>query len=86
MQRKLQKLRQSDDEAVKQSGLILDFDEIARKGSMSREEITIAKAGKPHARLVPLEPAKERPLGFVHVPFDESFFEPLPDAELSAWE
>ena len=50
------------------------------------EEITIAKAGKPHARLVPLEPAKERPLGFVHVPFDESFFEPLPDAELSAWE
>jgi prevent-host-death family protein len=50
------------------------------------EEITIAKAGKPYARLVPLEPAKERPLGFVHAPFDEAFFEPLPDDELSAWE
>jgi formate dehydrogenase major subunit len=43
MQRNLQKLRQSDEESVKKTGLILDFDEIARKGSMSREEISIAK-------------------------------------------
>jgi prevent-host-death family protein len=50
------------------------------------EEITIAKAGKPYARLVPLEPPKARPLGFVHAPFDEAFFDPLPEDELAAWE
>ncbi len=43
MQRNLQNLRRSDEEAVKQAGLVLDFDEIARKGSMSREETAIAK-------------------------------------------
>ena len=43
MQRKLQSLRRSDEEAVKEAGLVLDFDEIARKGSMSREETAIAK-------------------------------------------
>jgi prevent-host-death family protein len=50
------------------------------------EEITIAKAGKPYARLVPLEPATERPLGFVHAPFDDAFFDPLPEDEIAAWE
>ena len=43
MQRKLQNLRRSDEEAIKEAGLVLDFDEIARKGSMSREETAIAK-------------------------------------------
>ncbi len=43
MQRNLSKLRRSEEEAVKATGLVLDFDEIARKGSMSREEISIAK-------------------------------------------
>jgi sulfite reductase beta subunit-like hemoprotein/NADPH-dependent glutamate synthase beta subunit-like oxidoreductase/ferredoxin len=43
MQRNLSKVRRSDEEAVKEAGLVLDFDEIARKGSMSREEISIAK-------------------------------------------
>lgn len=43
MQRDLSQKRQSDEEAVKAAGLVLDFDEIARKGSMSREEIAIAK-------------------------------------------
>ncbi|MGD0900551.1 MAG: FAD-dependent oxidoreductase, partial [Thermoguttaceae bacterium] len=51
MQRRLQHQRRSDEEAVKEAGLILDFDEIARKGSMSREEISIAKAyGIYHSR------------------------------------
>lgn len=49
------------------------------------EEIIIAKAGKPYARLVPLEPAPKRRLGFVDVPIDDAFFEPLPDDELAAW-
>ena len=43
MQRNLLKLHRSDEESVKECGLVLDFDEIARKGSMSREEISIAK-------------------------------------------
>ncbi len=50
------------------------------------EEIIIAKAGKPYARLVPLEPAGKRPLGFVSAPIDDAFFEPLPEEELAAWE
>jgi prevent-host-death family protein len=49
------------------------------------EEIIIAKAGKPYARLVPLEPGTKRTLGFVEAPIDEAFFEPLPDDELVAW-
>jgi formate dehydrogenase major subunit len=51
MQRNLKNLRRSDDEAIKESGLILDFDEIARKGSISREELIVAKAyGIYHSR------------------------------------
>jgi prevent-host-death family protein len=48
------------------------------------EEIIIAKAGKPLARLVPVVPV-ERPLGFVHADVDAAFFEPLPEQELEAW-
>ena len=43
MQRNLDKQLRSDEEVIKDAGLILDFDEIARKGSMSREEIAIGK-------------------------------------------
>ena len=49
------------------------------------EEIILAKAGKPYAKLVPLVQS-ERELGFVEGTVLESFFEPLPDDELSAWE
>jgi len=50
------------------------------------EEIIIAKNGEPWARLVPLAaPAPRRP-GLVHCAIDATFFEPLPDAELDAWE
>lgn len=53
------------------------------------EEIVIAKAGRPCARLVPLEPPPERVLGRYRdrdgeVP--DSLFEPLAEAELAAWE
>ncbi len=53
------------------------------------EEVIIAKAGKPVARLVPVEAKKERrklgrlPAGF-HVPDD--FDDPLPDDILDAFE
>jgi prevent-host-death family protein len=48
------------------------------------EEITLAKAGKPYARLVPLEKPK-RKLGFIKGRVDDEFFDPLPDAELDVW-
>ena len=53
------------------------------------EEIVIAKAGAPCARLVPLDPPPERVLGRYRdrdgeVP--DSVFEPLDAADLAAWE
>jgi len=50
------------------------------------DEITIAKAGTPVARLVSVTSgAARRPGGFSFDIGDE-FFEALPDAELGAWE
>ena len=43
MQRNLEKKLRCDEEIIKDAGLILDYDEIARKGSMSREESAISK-------------------------------------------
>ncbi len=43
MQRRLQFLRRSEDEDIKDAGLVLDFDEMARKGVMSKEEKNVAK-------------------------------------------
>lgn len=51
------------------------------------EEIVLGKAGKPYAKLVPLTRGDSRKLGFLkgfHV--DKSFFDPLPEEELAAWE
>jgi len=48
------------------------------------EEIVLAKAGKPYARLVPLE-HKPRVPGIVQGKVDDAFFEPLPDEELALW-
>jgi prevent-host-death family protein len=57
------------------------------------EEIIVAKAGKPYARLVKLEepealPFKRKPGGWPGlgaIP-DSVWFEPLSDEELDAWE
>lgn len=51
------------------------------------EEIVLAKAGKPYARLVPLaiKPAKRTPGGLKGL-LTDAFFEPLPEEELRAWE
>ncbi len=51
------------------------------------EEIVIAKAGKPYARLVPIAQPKRAPgaaRGKGRV--TGKFFEPLPKGELAAWE
>ena len=51
------------------------------------EEVIVAKAGKPYARLVPLaETPPERRPGRLAGRVDNAFFEPLPEEELEAWE
>ncbi len=47
--------------------------------------IILAKAGRPIARLVLYDEVNPRAGGFVEGTFDESFFDPLPEEELSAW-
>ncbi|MBS1906378.1 MAG: type II toxin-antitoxin system prevent-host-death family antitoxin [Actinobacteria bacterium] len=47
------------------------------------EEIILAKAGTPYARLVPLEPSR-RP-GGLDGTLGDAFFDELPDDELAAW-
>ena len=53
------------------------------------EEVVIARNGKPIARLVPCgnRPGVRR-FGAMKGKFvvDDSFFEPIPEAELTAWE
>lgn len=53
---------------------------------MEGEEFVLAKAGKPYARLVPLEEKKARKPGMVKGSIGDAFFEPLPAEELDAWE
>jgi prevent-host-death family protein len=52
------------------------------------DEITIAKAGKPVARLVPVAPVGERRLGIDagRVIVSEDFDDPLPDGILTDFE
>lgn len=51
------------------------------------QEIVLAKAGVPYARLVPLAPpAERRRPGRLACRIDTAFLDPLPEAELSAWE
>ena len=50
------------------------------------QEIIIARAGKPCARLVPLVEIEEVPMGFLEGTVPDSFFEPLPEDELASWE
>ena len=52
------------------------------------EEIVIARAGRPAARLVACKPrGKRRPgLWKGKIEIDDSFFDPLPEEELAAWE
>lgn len=52
------------------------------------EEVIIARAGKPVVRLIPIEEPPKRTLGFLEgviPPIPDSFFDPLPDDELEAW-
>ena len=50
------------------------------------EEIIIAKAGKPYAKIVPVGQPSPRKPGIAKGKVTEAFFEPLPDDELDNWE
>ncbi len=51
------------------------------------EQITIARAGKPIARLVAVDAPAKRELGFVAGgPVPDSFFDELPTHELARWD
>lgn len=51
------------------------------------QEIILAKAGKPYARLMPLASTTgQRRPGRLPGRLSEAFFEPLSDEELAAWE
>lgn len=51
------------------------------------QEIILAKAGKPYARLMPLAPeAGGRQPGRLKGAVPASFFDPLPEDELAAWD
>ena len=51
------------------------------------EEVILAKAGKPCAKIVPFDPALEpRKPGLISGRVGDEFFEPLPEEELAAWE
>ena len=49
------------------------------------EEIVIARAGKPVARLTGFDPRRERKPGLVRGRLTKAFFEPLPADEIEAW-
>ena len=50
------------------------------------EEVIIARAGKPVARLVSIERKEPRKPGLAKGHVTEAFFEPLPADELDAWQ
>ena len=50
------------------------------------EEIILAKAGKPYARLMPLAQRRRRGGQLPGLVVGREFFEPLPEEELRAWE
>ncbi len=54
--------------------------------ALAGEEIVIARAGKPLARLVPVDDRMPRQPGIAKGRVTEAFFEPLPPDELDTWE
>ena len=52
------------------------------------EDVVISRSGKPVARLVRFQPQGKRQFGSWkgRITLDDSFFDPLPEEELAAWE
>lgn len=49
------------------------------------DDVVLARAGTPIARLVPLVEPPPRQLGFLPLPIDDELFAPLDEDELAAW-
>jgi prevent-host-death family protein len=50
------------------------------------EDVVIARAGRPVARLTPVDMVWRRTFGTVHLELPDDAFAPLPEEELAAWE
>lgn len=50
------------------------------------EDVVIARAGRPVAHLSAVSPPPAREFGFLEMSVPDSFFEPLDEIEVSAWE
>jgi prevent-host-death family protein len=50
------------------------------------EQVVIARSGHPVAQLTAFAPTPPRSFGVLDFEVEDSFFEPLPDEELAAWE
>lgn len=50
------------------------------------EDVLIARAGRPVAHLSAVEVPPPRTFGILDLTVPDSFFEPLPETEVSAWE
>lgn len=50
------------------------------------EEVVIARAGRPVARLTPVDLVWQREFGIVELEVPDDFDAPLDEAELAAWE
>lgn len=80
--------------SVDYNRIMKQFDVYEAKTQLSRlleraragETLILCKRGKPYARLCPLEAAPPRRPGLLKGTLGDSFFEPLPDEELEAWE
>lgn len=53
--------------------------------ALAGEEVILARAGKPLVRLVPIDPAPERELGYMPLSMPEERFAPLDGEELAHW-
>lgn len=52
----------------------------------SGEEIIISKAGKPYAKLIPLQQPTKRTPGIAKGRVTDAFFDALPEEEMGQWE
>lgn len=50
------------------------------------QEVVIARSGRAIARIVPIEPPKNRQLGFFPLEVPDELFAPLDDEMLAMWE
>lgn len=50
------------------------------------EDVVIARSGRPIAHLAAVKPPPPREFGIIDVAVPDSFFEPLDEIELVAWE